>query len=185
MIKQAHKEFATTACPLNWFEVAKLLHENAQTLYNSPHGHVIYSNGTVSKKRATINRSVFLLSAIALENLIKAYLVYENPSYTEGGRLSKKLLSHKLSSLQEQCKKAPSPKRTQHVFKTLELGVNSWARYPCSTSIEQETLEGTVTPEFWDAYCKVFDLYSRKLEELLRKKWKGAYGEITYVEFHQ
>jgi hypothetical protein len=93
----------------------------------------MYSGATGLKKRRTTNRSVFLLAAFAMENLLKAFLIHENPKYIEGGRLSKRLLNgHGLSKLQQQCKRVPSPKRTRHVLQTLEVGVNSWARYPCS-----------------------------------------------------
>ena len=78
---------------------------------------------------------------------MKAFLIYENPKYVEGGRLARQLLNgHSLSKLQQACRKIPSPKRTRHVFETLEVGVNSWARYPCSTSSERETEERSVTP---------------------------------------
>ena len=182
----ANKEFASAAHPVNWFEVAKLMHENAQALHDMPQGIVSYSDDKKTITRPTSNRSVFLLAAFALENLIKAYLIYENPTYIEGGKLSGQLLNgHSLSKLQKKCKKIPSPKRTAHVFETLEVGVNSWARYPCATSIQRETEEKAVTPEFWAAYSQVFELYSRKLEQLLAKKWKGPYGEITTVQFTQ
>jgi len=181
-----NREFAESASPLNWYEVAKLMHENAHILHSAPQGYVSYSTGDKQITRRTTNRSVFLLAAFALENLIKAYLVYENPHYIEGGKLSKKLLNgHSLSKLQQECKKIPSPKRTLHVFQTLEVGVNSWARYPCSTSIERESIERTVTHEFWHSYNKVFDLYSNRLESLLSKKWKGAYGKVGYVVFEK
>jgi hypothetical protein len=181
---EANKIFAQAAHPLNWYEVAKLMHENASTLHNSPQGYVTYSDGVNNISRRTSNRSVFLLAAFALENLIKAFLIYENPKYIKGGRLSNHLLNkHSLSKLQKKCKKIPSPKRTLHVFETLEIGVNSWARYPCATSIERESKERTVTPEFWEAYNNVFNLYSEKLEKLLSKKWEGPYGEAGHVEF--
>ena len=177
-------KFATSAHPVNWYEVAKLMHENAQALHNMPQGVVSYSDGNKIVTRPTSNRSVFLLAAFALENLIKAYLIYENPTYIEGGKLSGQLLNrHSLSKLQKKCKNIPSPKRTAHVFETLEVGVNSWARYPCATSIQRETEERAVTPEFWAAYNRVFDLYSRKLEKLLSKNWKGPYGEVSSVQF--
>jgi hypothetical protein len=67
----------------------------------------------------------------------------------------------------------------------LEVGVNSWARYPCSTAVERETEERAITPEFWAAYNRVFDLYSRRLETLLAKLWKGPYGEEMRVEFQR
>jgi hypothetical protein len=127
---------------------------------------------------------VFLLAAFAMENLLKAFLIHQHPEYVEGGRLSRELLNgHNLSKLQAKCRHIPSPKRTRHVFETLEVGVNSWARYPCSTSLERESAERAVTPEFWKEYNRVFDLYSQRLEKLLSRNWVGAYGEIGRVEF--
>ncbi len=160
------------------------MHENAQALHNMPQGMVTYSDGVESITRPTSNRSVFLLAAFALENLIKAYIIYENPHYIEGSKLSRQLLNgHSLSKLQKKCKKIPSPKRTLHVFEALEVGVNSWARYPCATSIDRESKERIVTPEFWETYNQVFNLYSKKLEQLLSKKWKGPYDEVSCASF--
>lgn len=179
-----NKEFAKAASPLNWYEVAKLMHENAHVLHNSPQGTITFSTGTKSETRRTSNRPVFLLAAFAMENLLKAFLVHEHPEYIEDGKLSKELLiGHRLGALQMKCKRVPSPKRTSHVFKTLEVGVNSWARYPCSTSVERESEERSVSPEFWTEYNRVFHMYSEKLETLLSKRSIGAYGEIGYVDF--
>lgn len=180
----ANRAFAKAAAPLNWYEVAKLMHENARVLHVAPQGYVLHSSGNGFKRRRTTNRSVFLLAAFAMENLLKAFIIHENPKFIEGGRLSKELLNgHGLVKLQQQCKHIPSPKRTLHVLETLQVGVNSWARYPCSTSVERESEERVVTPEFWSAYNKVFELYSTKLEHLLSKKSKGAYGEVGHVVF--
>ncbi len=183
-VDPVHLEFAERALPLNWLEVAKLLHENAQLLHRSDQGILTrHLHGKTVTRRAS-NRPVFLLAAFAAENLLKAYLIYENPGYIEGGRLSNKLLNgHSLSRLQEACRKIPSPKRTRHVFETLEAGVNSWARYPCSTSVAKETEEREVTDAFWREYQRVFELYRRRLETLLTKKWKGPYGMVGYATF--
>ncbi|WP_409421300.1 hypothetical protein ABHF91_16380 [Pseudaeromonas sp. ZJS20] len=111
MESQENKLFAQAAHPLNWYEVAKLMHENAHALYDMHQGMVTYNDGVKSITRPTSNRSVFLLAAFALENLIKAFLIYENPSYIEGGKLSNQLLSsHKLSKLQKSVRKYRLPK---------------------------------------------------------------------------
>ena len=179
-----HRQFAQAASPINWYEVAKLMHENAHRLHVAPQGLVTYSTGTKSVRRRTSNRPVFLLAAFAMENLLKAFLVHQHPQYVEGGRLSRDLLNgHDLAKLQSKCKNIPAPKRTRHVFETLGVGVNSWARYPCSTSIERESEERAVTPEFWAEYNRVFELYSRRLEQLLSRRWNGPYGEVSYVTF--
>ena len=117
MASDKEKQFASAAHPISWYEVAKVMHENAQALHSMPQGLITYSDGVKTITRPTSNRSVFLLAAFALENLIKAYLIYENPHFVEGGKLSRHLLNgHSLSKLQKKCKKAPSPKRTLHVF---------------------------------------------------------------------
>lgn len=183
-VDAGHLEFAESAVPLHWFEVAKLLHENAQVLHSHASGTITRVRNGRAVTRRTSNRPVFLLAAFALENLLKAYLIYENPKYVEGGKLSRQLLNgHGLSQLQSACRKIPSPKRTRSVFETLEVGVNSWARYPCSTSLARETEEREVTDAFWNEYNKVFYLYCRRLETLLTKRWIGPYGKVGYVEF--
>jgi hypothetical protein len=182
MVDQSHLEFAEAANPLNWYEVAKLLHENALELHNLPQGTVTYI--TRARTRRTFNRPVFPLAAFAMENLLKAFLIYENPKYIEGGKLSRELLNgHGLTQLQKACRNVPAPKRTRRVIETLEVGVNSWARYPCSTSVARESEEREATDAFWDSYSKVFSLYSRRLERLLSKRWTGAYGEVQFVRF--
>ena len=183
-VEGAHKAFAEAASALNWYEVAKLLHESAQVLHDAPQGTISFSERGRTKVRRTSNRSVFLLAAFAMENLLKAFVVREHPELTEGGRLSRSLRNrHGLVGLQGMCKHIPSPKRTRHVLQTLEVGVNSWARYPCATSAEQESEERAVTPEFWAAYLKVFDEYSARLELLLSRRNRGAYGAVYHVEF--
>ena len=184
MPDQTQEEFALAAHPVNWYEVAKLLHEDAQALHEAPQGLVSQYDGKKFITRRTSDRSVYLLAAFALENLIKAFLIYEHPKYIGNGRLSREILSrHGLSKLQQMCKKIPSPKRTLGVFKTLEVGVNSWARYPCATSANRQTDQLAVTPEFWEEYCRVFDLYSERLENLLGKNWKGPHGIEGKVTF--
>lgn len=183
-VQADHRAFAEAASPVNWYEVAKLMHENAHVLHNAPQGLVTYSTGTKSITRRTSNRPVFLLAAFAMENLLKAFLIHQHPQYIEGGRLARELLNgHSLSKLQGKCKNIPAPKRTRHVFETLEVGVNSWARYPCSTAVERESVERAVTPQFWAEYNRVFDLYSQRLEKILSKRSVGAFGEVSSVEF--
>lgn len=186
MSSREHREFAESAHPLNWYEVANLLYDNACKLQKIPQGRVSYYDGNAITSRRTSNRAVYLLAAFALENLIKAFLIYENPHYIEGGKLSNQILNgHGLAKLQGMCKKIPSPKRTQHIFRTLEVGVSSWARYPCATSVQRQSDELSVTPELWCEYCRVFNLYSERLERLLENNWNGPHGITGRVIFEK
>ena len=49
----------------------------------------------------------------------------------------------------------------------------------------RESEEREVTEAFWAEYNRVFALYSRRLEQLLSKRWKGPYGEVRFVRFEQ
>ena len=177
--------FAQAAHPMNWYEVAKLMNESAHILHDSPQGQVIRRmQGGQQIVRRESNRPVFLLAAFAMENLLKAYLVMENPRYIEGGRLARQLMNgHGLVKLQTACKSVPAPKRSRFVFEVLEKGVNSWARYPCATAAERQSDELAATPEFWSAYTRVFELYCLRLEKLLSKRRRGAYGEWSRCAF--
>ena len=182
---EAEKYFAYRATPVAWYEVAKLLYENAQTLYETRGQKIYYVDHSrkESTETYTINRSVFLLSGFALENLLKAYIVYEFPQYIEGGNLSRPLKSHKLTNLRDKSNLIPYKNRYKWVFESFEEGINSWARYPCGVSSNSTTLEKEVTNKLWVAYQKVFELYSTKLEVLLSKKWQGPYGEESSIQF--
>lgn len=180
-----NKSFALEASPIAWYEVAKNLHENALLLYQHRRDKIRFTNlpANVSTETYTVNRSVFLIASFSLENLLKAFVIYENPSFIKGGRLSKELKNHKLSKLQSQCSNVPYKNRFRWVFKDIEEGVSSWARYPCGLTLQSTTIEKAVTKKLWSGYNKVFALYSKRLEKLLSKKWRNPYGEVTSVKF--
>lgn len=98
---EEYKIFARNAGPAYWHNVAGLLHDNATALYDSRGATITVRDVSegIETTHYTVDRSVFLLSGLAMENLIKAYLIYENPEYMAGGRLSNKLTTHKLSKL--------------------------------------------------------------------------------------
>jgi len=128
------------------------------------------------KRTRNIDKSVFLLGGFALENAIKAFLVYENPHWVSGGRLSKKLQSHVLTDLQQGSKQIPYKNRHIRVLKAFESGLNSWFRYPCALTVETTLNEGRLFDHLWDDYRKVMRAYGKKLTTLLGKGWKGPEG---------
>lgn len=182
---ESHKLFAKEARPLNWYEIAKLIKENAEVLYNNTSQGVV-SYGSHKKgyiTRNISNRSVFLLSAFALENLLKSYLVYENPCYIKDGKLSSQLRSHKLTKLYKSCKKIPPMHSFEYVFSSLEEGVESWSRYPCAISMDKQLTESEMTEELWRHYNDLFEILSDHLEKLLSQMWTDPYGEQGYCGF--
>jgi hypothetical protein len=88
-----------------------------------------------------VDKPIFLLGGLALENAIKAFLVYENPHWISNGKISSELKSHKLTVLRERSKLIPYKKSYTHVLEAFESGLDSWFRYPCALTV-QKTQEG-------------------------------------------
>jgi hypothetical protein len=123
-----------------------------------------------------VNKSVFLLGGFALENAIKAFLVYENPQWISQGRLSSRLRSHSLVSLQKQSRQIPYKNRYLSVLREFEAGLESWARYPCNLTMETSIDEAVMRSELWEGYLRLMSAYGNRLKELLGRGWRGAHG---------
>ena len=98
------RKFAMSAHPHSWLLVADNLYEQSILLYQqSGRSKTTQYNGSgkVIAERDSTNRSTFLLAGFALENAIKAFLIYENPGWVSNGNLAKCLKTHRLASLQD------------------------------------------------------------------------------------
>lgn len=122
------------------------------------------------------NRSVFLLAGFALENTLKAFLVYQNPSFVADGRLSPALRSHKLVKLSRLVKQIPWPVRGEAIIRDFERGLDSWARYPCALSASESEWEQVLRGTLWAQYKRLMQAYGMRLTLLLRRGWEGPHG---------
>lgn len=129
------------------------------------------------------NRSMFLLGGFALENCIKAFLVYENPSWISNGRLSRLLKSHSLTALAAKSNLLPYAKRGVPILRAFEAGLETWARYPCGLSIEDSQREQVLDEKLWLGYLRLMRAYVRRLKSLLSKMWHGPHGASGYFQF--
>lgn len=178
-------KYVEIANPHMWFLTACSLHEQAIFLRNSRQGtltKVDYSVGS-STSWAQTNKSVFLLSGFALENAIKAFLVYENPQWISNGKLSSRLRSHSLLSLQKQSRQIPYKNRYIRVLQEFEAGLESWARYPCHLDIKFSVDEPDMQSWIWQGYILLMRAYGKRLMSLLGRGWNGPhefYGKWTF-----
>jgi hypothetical protein len=187
MMADENKRFVEDfANPNSWLMMADNLHEQATEIYEGRSRSAIITkvnaNREILQQTRAIDKSVFLLGGFALENAIKAFLVYENPAWISNGRLSGKLRSHKLTGLQKLSKQIPYKKSYIHVLEAFEAGLDSWFRYPCALTVEETKEEGRLFDQLWDGYSKVMRAYGKKLGTLLDKGWNGphdTYGRWT------
>ena len=132
-------EFEEIANPHSWFLVASELHEQAKLLRDSQTSKISLRNlsDSISRNWNSSNRTVILLAGFALENIIKAYLIYEHPDYIRNGFLSNNIKMHKLTKLAKNSTLLPYQSQDSNTLKYFEEGLESWARYPCGLNWAQ------------------------------------------------
>jgi hypothetical protein len=136
----------------------------------------VNAQGKIVQRTRGIDKPVFLLCGFALENAIKAFVVFENPHWISNGRLSSRLKSHNLTGLQDQSKLIPRRKSSIHVLQEFESGLDSWFRYPCGLTIEKTLEELHLLDHLLDGYTKLMGAFGKKLISLLGKGWTGPHG---------
>jgi len=122
------------------------------------------------------NKATFLLCAFALENAIKAFLVYEHPDWVSDGYLHAEICSHKLAALSEKSVLIPYRNRDRWVLTAFEEGNESWMRYPCSRLASDLQIEPQFRDKLWGSYLRVMRGYGSKLMQLLHRGWRGPHG---------
>ncbi len=167
------------ANPHSRFLVAANLHEQAVQLKESKSRGFLKlqrPNGDLIAEWPVENRSVFLLAGFALENALKAFLVFENPDFVSDGKLARELRSHKLVSLSKRIKNIPWPSRGPKIIQEFERGLESWARYPCALSAGESEWEQVLPDALWGQYRRMMTAYGKRLKVLLARGWSGPYG---------
>lgn len=171
-------QFEYKANPHSWLLVADDLHQQAVTLHSVSGQEFLtrrLSSGDDELTRDRSHRAVFLLCGFALENSIKAFLVYENPELIANAKLASQLQSHKLTKLSRQSVLLPYRQRGQWVLEAFEDGLDTWARYPCGLWNSTSKDEAILTEQVWRWYRRLIAAHGRKLEDLLKKGWRGPH----------
>jgi len=173
------KVFAEAANPHQWVLTADSLHEQAVSL----HGRRWEGGKLIRRGRDeptvtwdNTNKATFLLCALALENAIKAFLVFEHPEWVSDGYLHPEICSHRLVSLSERSSLIPYRKRDSGVLAAFEEGNESWMRYPCGRRANDVDPEKAMPEKLWTGYARVMSGYGTKLMRLLGAGWVGPHG---------
>lgn len=184
-IREQELAFVDAANPHQWLLTATNLHDQALSLWrNRGRSQItVRRSGQPNVTWDDTNRATFLLAAFAMENMLKAFLVYEHPAFVAGGRLTE-IASHDLVKLAARSSIVPYRARDRWVFEALSEGSQSWARYPCGRDADDIRPEGQFTVALWVKYCAMMEAYSKKVRKLLARGWTGPYGFHGTWEFH-
>jgi hypothetical protein len=181
------KKFVEISNPHSWFLTAGDLHEQACGIYDTQFGRAYITKIDSSKKilenRDIVSKSVFLLAGFSLENMLKAYTIYENPEYIANGKISKQIQTHSLTKLHGKLNLLPFLEIASETINNFEIGLNSWARYPCGLTLQASGPAQNIRPELMINYRTIMNNYAQKLVELLKTEWRGPHnfrGEYTF-----
>lgn len=184
MQPESFRDFELVASPPGWYEVAKGLNEQAAVLYRDQSTLIQFTNHKgVTHSRYGTNRGVFLLAGFSVENLLKAFLIYENPAYISRGMLANQLRTHQLTKLWQTSRFVPYKNRYIGTVAALEDGLESWARYPCGLTYNGKSFENEMTEKLWSSYNGMFASCSKRLEHLLTKGFETSSGERNYMHY--
>jgi hypothetical protein len=118
-----------------------------------------------------------LLGGFSIENMIKAFLVFENPHWISNGRLARDLRIHNLTDLEDRSNLIPLKGEYDWALRELGDGIDSWARYPCGVSAGSFGVEAVMSPGLWGVYLLLIQAYGRELTARLSEKvWPGPHG---------
>ncbi|WP_073955771.1 hypothetical protein [Thalassospira sp. TSL5-1] len=171
-------EFEKMAVPHSWLLMSQELHLQANTIFRQKGRTFIVETDVDSNTHQatdTANRTAFLLAGFAIENVIKSFLVYENPNWIANGQLNKALKDHSLTKLSQKSLLLPWRKKGIGLLEVFEEGLNSWARYPCPLYAEQIKVPRFFTASLWSSYNQQMDRYYIEIAKLLSKHWKGPH----------
>lgn len=177
--EQECREFANAADPHQWLLTADSLHEQAVHLYGRRRESGVLTRRDRDDHAVSwdnTNRATFLLCAFALENAIKAFLVYEYPEWVSDGYLHTDVCSHSLVALSEKSSLIPFRERDRWVLAAFEAGNQSWMRYPCGRRADDTEDERNMPERLWAGYIRVMKGYGARTKRLLGKGWVGPHG---------
>jgi hypothetical protein len=166
--------------------VADNLYEQSIALYRrfrSGKTTQMDGKGAVLGEWPSSSRSTFLLAGFALENAIKAFLVYEHPQWVSNGVLARPLRSHELVALSEKSSIISWQKRGPPILSRFEHGLESWARYPCALNATETEAEQNLSPALWAGYLGLMRAYGKQLMALLQQGWHGPHGVSGHFAF--
>jgi hypothetical protein len=172
-------EFAEAAQPHAWYLVADSLHSQAVAIRSDAGRSYLIRRDTkmgIDSRWDWTDRTAFLLAGLALENLIKAYVVYENPSWISNGKLSGKLRTHKLVELAHLANSLPYRQKSMKTLQAFQEGIDSWARYPCALDVSRDSAQKVMSDKTWRGYRWLIRSYGKRMLRMLQVEWRGPHG---------
>lgn len=162
------QKFTDNASPENWLKYAQELRSGAVSMWLAK-GKIIDFNSETGEQseRPSISRSFLLNCGLSIENLLKAYLIAENPFLINTGSLDKSIFSHDLIVLASMTD-IDFNNKEEDLMKVLSEAIPYWGRYPIPLNYQKIKKETIADEDIFNIYkslfVKIFESTFKKIE---------------------
>lgn len=184
--KSKLSKFIVDGAPGEWLSFAEELMNAAEILWEQNGGpvrsEIIYDKIKVieSKKVSSISRPYFLLVGFAIENLLKGFIVFDDPSTITSGRV-KRIKSHKITNLVKEISEIRLSETELDLCLKIEEAIPYWGRYPIPLEYSGVTPDIGVTPEIRQVIKDMYDRLACTLYEKIKDGWESGKGERSQI----
>jgi hypothetical protein len=180
-------KFIIDGAPSEWLFYAEELMVAAEILWERNDGSMsseiigpVMKNGknkvTESKKVSSISRTYFLLVGFAIENLLKGFIVFDDPSTITSGEV-KRIKSHKITILVKEISEIRLSEAELDICKKIEEAIPYWGRYPIPLEYSGITPDIGVTAEIRKIIKDMYDRLALQLYKKVKDGWDSGTGE--------
>ncbi len=184
------QEFIRDAMPGSWLEYADELRDAAEILWQKTETNLRVDAEIDYKGRAlnllrgpSISRPYVLLSAFAIENLLKGLLVAQNPNHINSGKLSDDIWGHDIIGLASKIRGLKLSAEEKEFCHIAKAALPYWGRYPVPKEFKSIKKQVLINEELREIFLKLHHRLRRKVYDMIKDGWNsGAGPEIIEVK---
>ncbi|MBK8563548.1 MAG: hypothetical protein IPN76_09425 [Saprospiraceae bacterium] len=159
-MKKSVEKYYELAHPSEWFHSASELFESSEVLFNNRKNTVYQKrdkDGNVEISKYGISRTYLLLIGFAIENVIKAKLISENPEYVKEGKIDSNISKgHDLLKLFDKIRTFTIDDKEVELLKMLSEAIPYWGRYPIPKRWEMINKEQIATEDIRNTFIELY-----------------------------
>ena len=160
-----------------WVSMADELHHSTKVLETDiSHHRVHYQDAGIDIDYPVISGSYIVLAAYSMENLFKAMLLVEQPELQDDEGINKKLYTHDLAILANECSNIQVDEIEAGVLGIMSKSSTFWSRYPVPRHFSKMEERSYLDNNFIATYKKMFERIRDRLSEMTEQGYTGMQG---------
>ena len=173
--------FVRDAMPSEWLDYAEELAAAAEALWANSDNRMeirfeseVEGPGTIQKEIGHC-RSYILLAGLALENVLKAALIAQDPTLINTGTLAGSLKSHQLTDLASRSGLAFG-KAEQRLMRVCQDAIPYWGRYPIPLTYARLKPKQAANARFRDQFRRLHFRLCKLVYDRIKEGWDSGVG---------